>query len=322
MFRLLSLDGGGIKGVFTASVLASLEEQTGRRIADHFDLIAGTSTGGILAIGLGLGLSARELLTFYRERGPVIFPSTGLVSRFGWVRQLFAPKHSHEVLRRELAAVLGGRKFGEASCRLVVPTYDAIAGRIYLMKTAHDPRFVHEVAAPAVDVALATSAAPTYFAAARFPTHESASYVDGGVWANCPALVGVVEALGFLKVKAGELDVLSIGTTSKAFNIAQHGTSGLLKWNKGLVDLMFEAQAEAARAQAALLAQGRFHRIDFVAKAGQFSLDRATPQAIEALAALGRAEATKKEHIEAVVGPRFLNGQLAPTFKPFARPST
>lgn len=316
VFRILGLDGGGIKGIFTASVLASLEEQTGRRIADHFDLIAGTSTGGILAIGLGLGLAARDLLRFYRDRGPEIFPSTGLVGRFGWVRQMFGPKHSHEVLRRELTAVLGTRKFGESSCRLVIPAYDAIAGRIYVMKTAHHTRFVHEIDAPAVDVALATAAAPTYFAAARFPTHANASYVDGGVWANCPALVGVVEALAFLGARQDEVDVLSIGTTSEAFNIAQHRASGLLRWNKGLIDLMFEAQAEAARAQAALLAQGRFHRINIVAKAGQFSLDRATPQAIEALAALGRAEATKKEHIEEVVRPRFLNGQPAPVFAP------
>jgi Patatin-like phospholipase len=88
MFRILSLDGGGIKGVFTASVLASIEADTKLKIADHFDLIAGTSTGGILAIGLAMGLSAEELLGFYRERGPKIFPATSLIERTaGLLRQ-------------------------------------------------------------------------------------------------------------------------------------------------------------------------------------------------------------------------------------------
>jgi patatin-like phospholipase/acyl hydrolase len=80
-FRILALDGGGIKGTFSAAVLAEWEKETGLRVADHFDLIAGTSTGGILAIGLGLGLSAEELLEFYKKRGALIFPVVGLHRR-------------------------------------------------------------------------------------------------------------------------------------------------------------------------------------------------------------------------------------------------
>src|SRR6188474_3067968 len=92
-FRILALDGGGIKGTFTAAVLSEWERSTGLRIAEHFDLIAGTSTGGILAIGLGIGLSAAELLDFYERRGPVIFPTTGFGRKF-WrsVHQVVSPK--------------------------------------------------------------------------------------------------------------------------------------------------------------------------------------------------------------------------------------
>ena len=141
MLRILALDGGGIKGAFTASVLATLEREAGRRAADHFDLITGTSTGGILAIGLGLGFAAEDLLTFYVERGATIFPSTGLIDRPGMIwRWLFSPKHSHTVLKTELVSILGHRKFGESSTRLVVPTYDAIGGRLFLMKTAEPHR--------------------------------------------------------------------------------------------------------------------------------------------------------------------------------------
>src|SRR5215471_11025270 len=163
MFRILSLDGGGIKGAFSASVLATLEEDTGQGIAEHFDLITGTSTGGIIALGLGLGMSARDILKFYAESGATIFPSTSLVQRTrGAVRQLFKPKHSHTALRAALHGVFGERKFGESKSRLVIPTYDAIAGRIFLLKTAHHERFKYDINTPAVDVALATSAAPTY----------------------------------------------------------------------------------------------------------------------------------------------------------------
>ena len=316
MFRILSLDGGGIKGAFSASVLAALEHDTGKAAVDYFDLIVGTSTGGIIAIGLGLGKSAQEIVEFYRAHGPTIFPGTSLVERVtgGW-RQLWGPKHSHDVLREAVAQVLGTKRFGESKCRLVIPTYDAIGGRLFLLKTAHHERFRYDYKALAVDVALATSAAPTYFKASPFPEHEGASYVDGGVWANCPAMVGVTEAYSFLNIPLEEIEVLSLGTTTTPFNIAQHVDSGIAQWNAGLIDLMFNAQVEAARAQANLLLKGRLHRIDIVASSGQFSLDNASPEKIEQLIQLGRGEAVKKANLD-VVRSRFLNDTPAPKFEP------
>lgn len=76
-FRILSIDGGGVRGMFAAAFLAKIEELTGKRIIEHFDLIAGTSTGGIIAIGLGLGVSPREIACLYRERADTIFPGRG-----------------------------------------------------------------------------------------------------------------------------------------------------------------------------------------------------------------------------------------------------
>jgi uncharacterized protein len=299
-FRALSLDGGGIKGVFTAAVLAVFEERTSKRTVDCFDLIAGTSTGGILAIGLGLGFPARDLLQFYIDRGGTIFPSTSRKRRLGFMRQLFAPKFSHRVLRAELEAILEQRKFADSLCPLVVPTYDAIGGRIYLMKTPHHPRFINEKEALAVDVALATSAAPTYFAAAPFPCHAGASYVDGGVWANCPALVALTEATEFFGREASDVDILSIGTTAVPFNIADQSNSGSFGWNVGIIELMFEAQVEAACAHAKLLSGG-FHRINVTVAPGQFSLDKADRATIEQLAVHGRIEATKNANLAVAI---------------------
>lgn len=320
MFRILSLDGGGIKGAFTASVLATLEENTGCAAAEHFDLVTGTSTGGIIAIGLGLGLSARKICDFYAENGATIFPGTSLVKRAeGTLRQLFGPKHSNSVLRAAIEKVFGNRRFGESICRLVIPTYDAIAGRIFLMKTAHHERFKYDINAPAVDVALATSAAPTYFEASPFPAHADASYVDGGIWANSPVMVGVTEAVAFLERPLSEIDMLSIGTTMTPFNIAQHSESGIAQWNAGLIELMFQCQMDADLAQAKLLLGSRMHRINVTTKEGEFSLDDARPEKIRRLINLGRGEAVKKENLE-VVKARFLNGTPAATFKPLHAP--
>jgi hypothetical protein len=287
---------------------------------DHFDLITGTSTGGIIAIGLGLGLPARKICDFYKEQGTKIFPSTSLVQRArAGLRQLLRPKHSHMALRETLVGVFGERKFGESKCRLVIPTYDAVAGRIFLMKTAHHDRFKHDVNASAVDVALATSAAPTYFAAAPFSTHANASYVDGGLWANCPVMVGVTEAVAFLGVPLSDINMLSIGTTMTPFNIAKHAESGIAQWNVGLVEVMFEGQIEADLAQAKLLLDGRLHRINVTSKEREFTLDDARPEKIQRLINLGRGEAVKKENLE-LVKARFLNGKPASQFVPLHLP--
>ena len=141
MFRILSLDGGGIKGAFTASVLAAIEDEIKEPIGEYFDLIAGTSTGGILALGLGSRIPARKIVEFYRDMGPVIFPATGRLGIRGFFRQLVGTKYSHVKLRAALVQVLGDRKFGKSKSRLIIPTYDAVGGRVFLLKTAHDPRF-------------------------------------------------------------------------------------------------------------------------------------------------------------------------------------
>jgi patatin-like phospholipase/acyl hydrolase len=316
MFRILSLDGGGIKGAFTASVLAEYEKVSGEPLYRSFDLITGTSTGGILALALGMSIPAEDIVRFYREHGPDIFPSMSTFARLGSAfRWFFAPKHSHKVLREKLTQVLGDRRFGEAKTRLLIPTYDAVGGRIFLLKTGHHPRFRYDVNALAVDVALATSAAPTYFAAAPFPEHEGASFVDGGVWANSPVMAGLVESLAFLNVQIQDVAMLSIGTTSTPFSIADQANAGVAQWNAGLINLVMEAQSQAALAQVGLLLGDRFHRVNVVAETGRYGLDTATPKKIDEMIQLGRGEAVKKANFERVQ-QLFLTGVPAPEFKP------
>lgn len=309
MFRILALDGGGIKGTFTASVLATLQEQSGVKVQDSFDLIVGTSTGGILALGLGFGLQPDELLNFYVENGPDIFPHTGRIARVrAGVRQLFRSKLSSEPLEQALDAVLGDRLLGEATTPLVIPSYDAVAGRIYLFKTPHGSNTDADAGLRAADVGLATAAAPTYFQPAKSKNRLGAKYVDGGVWANNPAMIGIVEAIAFHGRAFDEISVLSVGTTMETFNISQHTDSGVGKWNVGLLSLLMEGQSETASAQATLLLKDRFHRINVNVKEGEYALDDGRLQKIEQLVQLGQGEAQKKVNRETVL-KMFFSGE-------------
>jgi uncharacterized protein len=254
MRRVLSIDGGGIKGVFPASFLANAEQALGNRVADYFDLIVGTSTGGIIALGLGLGLSAETIAGFYETEGPKIF-SRPRFPRF--IRQFFVAKYDPAPLTEALSGVFGEHKLGESRNRLVVPSFNLETGEVYNWKTAHHPRLEHDYKARMVDVALSTAAAPTYF-----PTHRTGSSVpliDGGVWANNPIAVAIVEALGVLKWPANEVRVLSLGctTTPLGLGMPRFHSSGRGYWIWKLVDLFMTAQSTSALGMAEHLVANR-----------------------------------------------------------------
>lgn len=308
-------------GAFAAGALAEMERHSGNPIVKSFDLIAGTSTGGIIAIGLALGIPAAEIRDFYIKNGRNIFSNIGLVRNLlATLRHIIAPKHSAENLEKLLAEILSKSEgepllLGESQTRLVIPAYDGISGRIYVFKTDHHPDFVHDASIPAYKVAVATSSAPTYFRAMRLDEHRT-SYVDGGVWANCPALVAVVEAISFLGQEVSSIDVLNVGTTQEPFNVARKFRAGIIGWNKGLINMFMSAQGESSRAMAQLLTQGRFLNVNYKAKNGEFSLDDASR--VEDLVGLGRAEAAKRPTANAVA-ERFLNGKPVRRYDPHAR---
>ncbi len=169
--RILAIDGGGIKGVIPAAFLAAVENATGKRIVDYFDLIAGTSTGGIIAIGLGMGMSAQTILDFYLQNGASVF---GREAGAGWwanaaarflrrVRWVFRPKYRSRKLEGALREVFGDSRLGDSQTRLLIPAVDAQRRDLHVFKTAHHERFKMDWREGAVEVALATSAAPTYF---------------------------------------------------------------------------------------------------------------------------------------------------------------
>lgn len=320
-FRILALDGGGIKGTFTAAVLAQLQHNTRRHIASHFDLIAGTSTGGILAIGLGLGMEPAQMLDFYRERGSAIFPLTSTAQRFRHrLRHLLRPKYSQERLLAELrAAYPPGKTLGDARTRLVIPAYLAASGKPCVFRTPHHRHLPSHGDLEPAQVALATAAAPTFFAAARVKgAVADTQAIDGGVWANDPTLTAMVEAVRWLSVPIDRIEVLSIGTTGSAFTAVDHGRSGLFGWAPRLVELLMSAQAKGTRQLAYDLAQGlRILRIDQTLPPKLVSLDDVGR--IELLADLG-AQCADDPDTLARVTERFLNGIEAEDWRAAMQP--
>ena len=200
LFRILALDGGGLRGTFTAAVLAKWDDMIksggGNDLIKHFDLVAGTSTGAILAIGLALGLKPLDILDFYKKQGPKIFPKNrGL-------RHWLTSKYKSQTLRSTLHSILGTRKLSEESlCRLVIPTVRANHGEAEAIVTAHAAGRTAFQDITAVDAALASSAAPTYFDDAQYEGAVTVErFLDGGVWANNPVLPAIAEAVRHLKI--------------------------------------------------------------------------------------------------------------------------
>jgi hypothetical protein len=237
MFRILSLDGGGIRGAFAAAFLARMEEELGHPITDYFDLITGTSTGGLIALALGLGEPAECIKRFYLERGPQIFVRRPPTSMPMWQRAclsiakrkfprlekdgLHRSKYDAAALADALKSIYGNRTMEDAiRCRLVIPAVDLIYGRTVTFKTPHQPDFIRDRRLSAVDVALATAAAPTFFPHAVIGS--GSAFSDGGLWANNPAIVGYVEAMRIREVcrrpdhdpvfDPEDIHMLSIGT--------------------------------------------------------------------------------------------------------------
>lgn len=290
-FQILSLDGGGIKGIFSAAVLAHLEEDLKIRITDHFDLIVGTSTGGIIALGLGMGLSPREIVHFYVSKGSEIFPRKGW---FGLGHYLHN-KHDPVNLKVSLRECFGERRLSDSVKRLVIPSYNIGEDDVYLFKTPHHERLTRDYKVPAWKVAMATSAAPTYFPA--FIGVDHMRLVDGGVWANNPTLVGIAEAVSMLGVSLEAIRVASLGTTDEIKGRSPSlDQGGKWHWRQEAVNVILRGQSIGAYTQAQhLLGKEKVLRIDPRVPEGLFDLDK--PREKELLA--------KAAHESRCYSPRF-----------------
>ncbi len=229
LFRILSIDGGGIRGVFPAAYLAEIEKRflNGVPVSRYFDMIAGTSTGGIIALALASKMTAAQALAIYSERGERIFPRKSGVGKLTQAaRWLTRPKHNPSVLQEELEQVFGDRLLDDASTRLVIPSFEGLHGEPFLYKTPHHPDYQLDRHKKMAEIALHTSAAPSYFPAVENNGHVM---LDGGLWANNPVMNALVDALACFDVPRENIRILSIGTGESTFTVDEAARQGGIK---------------------------------------------------------------------------------------------
>lgn len=260
-FRILSIDGGGIKGILPAAVLAECERRflKGGSASAYFDLLAGTSTGGIIALGLSSGMRAAEVLEIYLAHGGKIFPKGWIPpfalgraakSIYGFARNMAVYRYAREPLERALRDCFGNRTLGTLDRRLNIPTFDGF-NEVTVLKTPHHPDFRLDWQEEIVTAALATSAAPTFFSTYRNGTRH---FADGGVWANNPAMVALVDALSCFDLNRHTVDILSLGCGEHDLRMSdgQIKWGGMFHW-RTIIETAMHLQSHNALGQAGLL---------------------------------------------------------------------
>lgn len=315
LIKILSIDGGGMRGVIPAVILAEIEKRTHKRIAELFDMIAGTSTGGILALGLAKPgadktkpqFAAQELIGLYETDGPVIFHRSALYAARSGIG-VFEEKYRSEGIDATLAKYFGETRLSEALTEVLVTSYEI---------EKRDPFFFKRQKAkldPGLDfpmrlAARATSAAPSYFEPVKVQMPiASYSFVDGGVVANNPAMCAYVEAKkmfpagkAFLVVSLGTGDMVKPILYEKAKNW------GLAEWAQPLFNILLDGDAVDYQLRQLLpIVKDEpryYYRLQTRPDANIESIDDASPQYISLLKSLtGELIQTNTNLIDAMCG--------------------
>ena len=321
--KVLSLDGGGMRGLYSATLLNTLAGRYGNGeeldIGKGFDLIVGTSTGGILGAGLVAGTSLTRIIDLYRKHGKIIFSNpipSSFFNKLWWaIKNINKPANSNLHLLEALTEIFGTEKLGELYKRRNIPlcitSLNIATHKTQVFKTAHKSEKYADDERLIRDICIATSAAPIIFPIAGIPNpnikDQLSYFVDGGLWANNPILVALVEALVIAKPEQ-EIQIISIGTCpppSGSALTADEANRGILDWNVGIkaLELSMDAQASGSMFIADFLASGfndlgkkiKIIRLDqsppSSEQANLLSLDNASEKACSTLIELGSSDA-------------------------------
>ena len=268
-YRILCLDGGGLRGLITARLLARLN--THPQVAGWLstvDLFAGTSTGGILALGLACGKTPEEICTVYKERGGVIFDDS-IWDNLRDLGKTVGADYSSKGLKAELKTVFGDLKLRDITRKVAIPTFDLDNEEVAAKRT-WKPKIFHNFQGADSDgeqlvahIAQYTSSAPTYFPSAD-------GYIDGGVYANNPSIVALAQAISRRNQPAeraalDEVVMLSLGTgVSLTYIKGQTLDWGYAQWAQPLINVLMDGVAGISDYQARQLLDDRYHRLQIV----------------------------------------------------------
>jgi patatin-like phospholipase/acyl hydrolase len=294
--KVLSIDGGGIRGVIPGTIMAEIERRTGEPIFNLFDLIAGTSTGGILALGLTKPdpqnlkkneYSAGDAVKMYEDKGDEIFSRSvwyRLHSRFGLTDEKYPTKGIETVLDE----YFGGARLKDALTNVLITSYEIERRFPFFFRSSrakNDPTYDF----PTAKVARATSAAPTYFEPLKLETEDSADYyalVDGGVYANNPAMCAYVEALTLNQPPNNDILVVSLGTgqLTRPLPFDQAKDWGLIQWAQPILNVVFDGVSDTVEYQLKnLLPEDRYYRFQTTLDVGNDDMDDASRTNIRVL---------------------------------------
>jgi predicted acylesterase/phospholipase RssA len=296
-FHVLSLTGGGFRGLYTARVLQDLEQHAGRPIGQCFDLLAGTSIGGILALAVAFDRPMDVVIRAFQEFGPKIFPQKGRLAG------LASSKYEAKPLAEVIDAILPqGATLADARHPLVIPALNLTTGKQQILKTEHNAEWTRDGKYLAKDVALATASAPIYFPIASL---DNQLFADGGLFANAPDLVALHEANKFFGQTDTNVHMLSIGTLSSTYALppSTKRSRGVLQWLRPvefpLIQTILSVQQQFSIQIVEHRLGDNYVRVDgqpSEAVMRQVGLDKTNPEAQDLL--LGLAS----KHISDVVG--------------------
>ncbi len=275
MYKILAIDGGVIRGIISAMVVAEIEKRTGKPIAEVFDMVAGTSSGGIIALGLtkpdGNGkpaYRAEQLVEVFRDRGKDIF-SPALIPFLRWLKNWFLPKHSTKGLEKLLAEYFGEVTLKEALTEVLIASYatekpeEGPGAHFFSRKKARENAARNFKMR---DVARATSAGPTFFPPKKMELAGDPSkwytLVDGGVVATNPAMCAFAAALDAGQ-RADDILLVSVGA---GYHLHSHpyGTAkwwGRLQWVRPILNILIGGVGETVDFHIRrVLPEGQYYR--------------------------------------------------------------
>jgi patatin-like phospholipase/acyl hydrolase len=321
-FRILSLDGGGMRGIIAARMLQRVEAQLGKPLKNHFDLIAGTSTGSLLAAGIALGLDSNQLLDLYFKYGLEIFPYQSLFSpqriplifKYGISAPKFFDDGLVSVVSRllenyTLSSITPNPEQLENSLRLLITSYDTVQREPVIFKSwRHDKWYGKSNADLSLwEVFVSSASAPTFFPAHQILyKQQEFSLIDGGVCANNPVSCAVAAAIKLLRQNSDasvsdilqDIKVLSLGTgdPSDALPSKKVRKWGLIQWGLHIADVFMDAPSDIHRyvsEQILCLAETvNYHdapsymRLQFSVAGLNLAIDDARPESLERLIAV------------------------------------